>query len=85
MSMAAYGGHEEVARILISHGATLDHKDVDDDSPYTLAFNRGHRNLVMMIEEETTRRTTENADKSELQQEKERKASVASLKKWRTR
>jgi hypothetical protein len=25
MSMAAYGGHAEVARVLMSHGATLDH------------------------------------------------------------
>lgn len=34
----------------MSHGATLDHEDVDGDTPYTLAFNKGHRNLVMMIE-----------------------------------
>ena len=34
----------------MSHGATLDHEDVDGDTPYTLAFNKGHRHLVMMIE-----------------------------------
>lgn len=59
MSMAAYGGHAEVARVLISHGASLDHQDVDQDTPLTLARNKGHRTLVMMIEEETTRRATE--------------------------
>jgi Ankyrin repeats (3 copies) len=59
MSMAAYGGHVEVARVLISHGATLDHQDVDEDTPLTLARNKGHRTLVMMIEEETTRRAME--------------------------
>jgi ankyrin repeat protein len=59
MSMAAYGGHAEVARILMSHGATLDHQDVDQDTPLSLARNRGHRTLVMMIEEEMTRRAME--------------------------
>ena len=79
---SAYGGHEEVARVLMTHGATLDHEDVDGDTPYTLAFNKGHRNVVMMIEEETTRRATETADKPEVQ---ERKESLASLRKWKTR
>jgi hypothetical protein len=85
MSMAAYGGHEEVARVLMSHGATLDHEDVDGDTPYTLAYSKGHRNLVMMIEEETTRRATEDADKPEAQKQQERKASTSSLRKWKTR
>jgi hypothetical protein len=62
MSMAAYGDHAEVARVLISHGATLDHEDVDHDTPLTLARNKGHRTLVMMIEEETTRRAMEGAE-----------------------
>jgi hypothetical protein len=62
MSMAAYGGHAEVARVLISHGATLDHEDVDHDTPLTLARDKGHRTLVMIIEEETTRRATEGAE-----------------------
>ena len=74
--------YDKVARVLMSHGATLDHEDVDGDTPYTLAFNKGHRNVVMMIEEETTRRATESADKPEIQ---ERKASTLSLKKWKTR
>ena len=59
MSMAAYGGHVEVARVLISHKAQLDNVDVDQETPLILARNRGHRALVMMIEEETTRRATE--------------------------
>ena len=66
----------------MSHGATLDHEDVDGDTPYTLAFNQGHRNLVMILEEETTRRATEAADKPMAE---ERKASTISLKKWKTR
>ena len=52
MSMAAYGGHVEVARVLISHKAQLDNVDVDQETPLILARNRGHRALVMMIEEE---------------------------------
>lgn len=84
MSMAAYGGHEEVARILMAAGATLDHQDVDEDTPYTLAHKQGHRTLVRMIEEETTRRATEGADQPEMK-EKERKGSTMSLKKWKTR
>ena len=59
MSMAAYGGHAEVARVLMSHGATLDHQDVDQDTPLSLARNKGYRTLVMMIEEEMTRRAME--------------------------
>ena len=59
MSMAAYGGHVEVARVLISHKAQLDNVDVGQETPLILARNRGHRALVMMIEEETTRRATE--------------------------
>ena len=71
-----------VARILMSHGATLDHEDVDGDTPYTLAFNKGHRNLVTLIEEENTRRATAAADKPVVE---DRKASTISLKKWKTR
>lgn len=41
MSMAAYGGYEEIARMLILAGAELDYKDVDEDSPLDLATNRG--------------------------------------------
>jgi Ankyrin repeats (3 copies) len=59
MSMVAYGGHVEVARVLISHKAQLDNVDVDQETPLILARNRGHRTLVMMIEDETTRRATE--------------------------
>jgi ankyrin repeat protein len=42
MSMAAYGGHVEVARVLISHKAQLDNVDVDQEPPLILARNRGH-------------------------------------------
>jgi hypothetical protein len=43
MSMAAYGGHEEIARTLMAAGADLDYKDVDGDTPKDLATKRGKR------------------------------------------
>lgn len=43
ISMAAYGGYDEIASILICAGADLDYKDVDGDSPLQLAMNRGKR------------------------------------------
>jgi hypothetical protein len=59
MSMAAYGGHVEVAKILMAAGARLDMKDVDGEIPLDLALKSGHREMVMLIEEEGTRRDVE--------------------------
>ncbi|GAB1317973.1 hypothetical protein MFIFM68171_08183 [Madurella fahalii] len=52
LSMAAYGGHMAVARLLLDHGADLDNMDVDGETPTSLAAQRGHNELVAMFDEE---------------------------------
>lgn len=52
LSMCGYGGHIEICRILLDHGANLDNVDVDGDTPEKLATNRGHAQIVIMLEEE---------------------------------
>lgn len=54
--MAAYGGHIEVAKLLLRHGADMDNVDVDDDTPERLATNRGHAAIVFLFEEERQNR-----------------------------
>jgi len=54
--MCGYGGHREIARLLLDHGADLDNIDVDHDTPTTLAAQRGHTALVVMFDEERARR-----------------------------
>ncbi|KFY14625.1 hypothetical protein V492_02509 [Pseudogymnoascus sp. VKM F-4246] len=56
LSMCGYGGHVEICRLLLDHGADLDNIDVDGDTPETLATNRGHANVVIMLEEERAAR-----------------------------
>jgi hypothetical protein len=41
MSMAAYGGYPDIAKILIEANADLDYQDVDGDTPLDLATNKG--------------------------------------------
>lgn len=52
LSMCGYGGHKEIARLLLDHGADLDNVDVDGDTPTSLAAQRGHTELVIMFDEE---------------------------------
>jgi ankyrin repeat protein len=52
LSMSAYGGHKEIARLLLDHGANIDNVDVDGDTPKSLAAQRGHADLLTMLEEE---------------------------------
>jgi hypothetical protein len=59
MSMAAYGGYADIAKTLIEAGADLDYQDVDGDTPLDLATNKGHTPVVLVIQEEMTRRTVE--------------------------
>lgn len=59
MSMAAYGGYSDIAKILIEAGADLEYKDVDGDTPLDLATNKGHTAVVLVIQEELTRRAIE--------------------------
>ena len=42
ISMAAYGGHTQVARVLLDAGASVDYTDVDGDTPLQLATNKGN-------------------------------------------
>jgi ankyrin repeat protein len=52
LSMCGYGGHMGIARLLLDHGANIDNVDVDGDTPKSLAAQRGHANLLIMLEEE---------------------------------
>ena len=56
LSMAAYGGHENIAKLLLACGTETDVADVDGDTPLDLATNRGHANVVIAIEEERVNR-----------------------------
>lgn len=56
LSMAAYGGHESIAKLLLACGADIEIEDVDGDSPLDLATNRGHTAVVIAIEEERASR-----------------------------
>jgi ankyrin repeat protein len=44
--------HVAIARLLLDHGAKIDNVDVDGDTPISLAEQRGHADLVIMLEEE---------------------------------
>ncbi|KAF9073867.1 hypothetical protein BDP27DRAFT_1215405 [Rhodocollybia butyracea] len=56
LSMAAYGNHLTIARVLLDHGASLDNIDVDGDSPYQLATNRGHSDMLILFDQVTAER-----------------------------
>lgn len=56
LSMCGYGGFKNIARLLLDHGADLDNVDVDDDTPSSLAVQRGHAELVIMFDEERAAR-----------------------------
>lgn len=56
LSMCGYGGHVEICRMLLDHGADLDNIDVDGDRPESLAANRGHADVLIMLEEERAMR-----------------------------
>jgi hypothetical protein len=51
LSMCGYGGHKAIAQLLLDHNANLDNVDVDGDTPYELATNRGHTELVVLFDE----------------------------------
>lgn len=54
--MCGYGGHTDIARLLLDHGANLDNVDVDGETPENLATNRGNREMVLLFEEERSAR-----------------------------
>lgn len=51
LSMCGYGGHIEIARLLLDHGAEIDNVDVDGDTPESLATNRKHAQFVILLDE----------------------------------
>ncbi|KAJ6464527.1 hypothetical protein C8R45DRAFT_1064248 [Mycena sanguinolenta] len=54
LSMCGYNGYANIARLLLDHGANLD--SPGGDTPIYLAEQRGHRDVVIMLEEEAIRR-----------------------------
>ncbi|KAF7329011.1 ANK-REP-REGION domain-containing protein [Mycena venus] len=52
LSMCGYGGHVAIARLLLDNGAKIENVDVDGDTPKSLAANRGHTDVVIMLEQE---------------------------------
>jgi hypothetical protein len=56
LHMAAYGGYEDIARLLIEHGAELHVRTVDGETPLKLAERNGHAKVVQLIEEEVESR-----------------------------
>jgi hypothetical protein len=56
LHMSAYGGYEDISRLLIEHGAELDVRTVDGETPLKLAERNGHAKVVQLIEEEVERR-----------------------------
>ncbi|KAJ7745703.1 hypothetical protein B0H16DRAFT_1321530 [Mycena metata] len=64
LSMCGYGGHMEIARLLLDHGAKIDNVDVDGDTPISLAAQRGHANVLIMLEEEQAIRKLKESETS---------------------
>jgi ankyrin repeat protein len=56
LHMAAYGGYEEMTKVLIEESADLDARTVDDETPRHLAEMKGRVGVVRIIEEEEIRR-----------------------------
>lgn len=56
LHMAAYGGFDIIAKLLIVHGADLSARTVDGETPLLLAERNGHKKVVEVIEEEVERR-----------------------------
>ncbi|KAK6083476.1 multiple ankyrin repeats single KH domain (pfs domain-containing protein) [Seiridium cupressi] len=50
LSMAAYGGHLSIARLLLDHDADMDNIDVDGDTPMQLAATRGHSDIAILFD-----------------------------------
>jgi len=56
LHMAAYGGYDEMTKVLIEEGADLNARTVDDETPRDLAEIKGRVGVVRIIEEEEIRR-----------------------------
>lgn len=52
LALAASEGHEEVLRLLLTHGASLDTIDNKGDNPLTVAVWKGYDNIVQILLEQ---------------------------------
>jgi hypothetical protein len=66
LHMAAYGGYPDIARLLIAHGAELDARTVDGETPLKLAERNGHAAVVQLIEEEVESRKMKELEQQAL-------------------
>ncbi|KAJ7614103.1 hypothetical protein FB45DRAFT_937973 [Roridomyces roridus] len=64
LSMCAYGGHAAITRLLLENGADIDNIDVDGDTPLLLATQRGHNEVVALLEEASTEKVRMRASDS---------------------
>ncbi|MGC2745487.1 MAG: ankyrin repeat domain-containing protein [Candidatus Angelobacter sp.] len=46
MHLAAEGGYEEVAELLLTHGAEVNAKDNEGDTPFSDAISFGHEHMA---------------------------------------
>jgi Ankyrin repeats (3 copies) len=66
LHMAAYGGFEPIARILIHTGADISARTVDGETPLLLAERNGHKGVVDIISEELERRERRKEENAEV-------------------
>ncbi|KAH8906659.1 hypothetical protein BR93DRAFT_627398 [Coniochaeta sp. PMI_546] len=71
LHMACYSGFEDIARLLIAHGAELDVRTVDGETPLKLAERNGHAKVVQLIEEEVESRKVKELEQHTLDQKME--------------
>ncbi|OIW27882.1 hypothetical protein CONLIGDRAFT_453437 [Coniochaeta ligniaria NRRL 30616] len=71
LHMAAYAGYEDISRLLIEHGAELDVRTVDGETPLKLAERNGHAKVVQLIEEEVESRKMKELEQRGLEQKME--------------
>ena len=51
LAYASQSGHEDIVRLLLARGPTLDSKNALGETPLSLALNAGHESIVHMIKE----------------------------------
>jgi ankyrin repeat protein len=49
LHLASFNGHFDVARLLVDHGADTDSRDNIDQTPFSVALERGHRKLARFL------------------------------------
>jgi hypothetical protein len=79
LHMAAYGGYDEMAKVLIEEGADLDARTVDNETPKDLAEMKGHAGVVRIIAEELERRALKAEGLLELTEQVGRLSTSSSM------